>query len=48
MQGIYRMFAALLTSKSVLQEYLYRKRKREGFFDTDIPDMSTSEQIEMF
>ena len=43
----YRIYAALLTTKSVCEEWIYRKRIREGFFDIDIPDTSNAEQQEI-
>lgn len=47
-RDLYRIYAALLTSKSILEEYLYRHRVRTGFFDADIPEIHNAEQIGMF
>ena len=44
----YRRVSVILTAKSVCEERLYRKRIREGFFDKEIPDMSKSEQLDLF
>ena len=45
---LYRIYAALLYSKSVFEEHLYRKRVRDGFFDVEIPDTSKSAQLSIF
>ena len=44
----YRIYAALLTAKSVHDERIYHKRTREGYFDVSIPDTSKSEQLDLF
>lgn len=43
-----QLLSVLLTSKSVLESYIYRKRVREGFFDKDLPDTSKAEQGGLF
>ena len=45
---LYRIYTALLTSKSIMLEYRHRQLCREGFFDKDIPDTSRSEQQSLF
>ena len=45
---LYRIYAALLMSRSVLLEYRHRQLQREGFFDKDIPDTSGAIQTELF
>ena len=44
---LYRIYATILTAKSVCEERIYRKRIREGFFDVEIPDTSNAEQQEV-
>ena len=45
---LYRIYAALLVSRSVLLEYRQRQLQREGFFDKDILDTSGAVQVELF
>ena len=45
---LYRLFAALLYTKSVCEERIYHKRIREGYFNKDIPDTSSAEQLIFF
>lgn len=44
----YRIFAVLLTARSVMLEYRQRKLEREGFFDKEIADTSNSKQLKLF
>ena len=47
-RDLYRIYAALLYSKSVFEEHLYNKRKSDGFFDQEIPDTSKAAQLDLF
>ena len=44
---LYRIYAVLLTSKSVIEAYRHRQLTRDGFFDKEIPDTSQSQQLSL-